>query len=397
MWTIRLRLTALYGALFLAAGAVLLVVTYALAAGALPWQDARSPLGPQIRIRGVLPGAPGDPSTPEELLGESLAEQRDRQLADLLAASAVALGVMAVLSIALGWLMAGRVLRPLHTMTVTVRSISARDLHRRLDAGGPPDELKELADTFDGLLGDLQGAFEAQRRFVANASHELRTPLTYQRAVVEVALADPDASVEDLRAACERVLDGSRRQEQLIEALLTLARSERGLGRRAEFDLAEVAEPLLARCRAEASAGGRRVESVADSLNTAPVLGDEALVARLVANLLDNAVRHNVPGGRVAVATGVENGWSFVHVTNSGPVVQPDQVALLFEPFRRLDEARLSDREGLGVGLSIVAAVAAAHGAALGVVPRPEGGLDVRVAFAPSPVARAGVPHAVVV
>lgn len=383
-WTIRLRLTLLYGALFLVAGAVLLAITYVLAAETMPWQEPGAPAPPDLELPDGSPGfPPPEPVRLGDLLDESLSEQRRRELSDLLTSSAIALGVMAVVSVGLGWLMAGRVLRPLHTMTVAVRNISARDLHRRLDAGGPQDELKALADTFDDLLGNLQGAFEAQRRFVANASHELRTPLTYQRAVLEVALADPDASAEELRAACGRVLEEGHRQEQLIEALLTLARSERGLGSREAFDLAEVAEPLVAGAHADGKSG--RHVSVSSALDTAPVVGDEALVARLIGNLVDNAVRHNTAGGWVSVATGLEGGLSVVRVVNSGPVVPPDQVGVLFEPFRRLDDTRTAGRDGVGVGLSIVAAVAAAHGAALRVVPRPGGGLDVRVAFAPLP------------
>ncbi len=229
---------------------------------------------------------------------------------------------MAILSIGLGWLMAGRALRPVRTMSSRARGISERNLHERLALEGPDDELKELGDTFDELLGRLESAFESQRQFVANASHELRTPITLERALVEVALSDPAATTDSLRGTCERVLAASERQERLIEALLTLARSQRGLESRQEIDLSAVAgEALLS-----VQPSGTRVES---DLGSAISIGDPALVERLIANLIDNALRYNLPhAGWVSVWTGVRSGLPTVRVRNSGPRVSSDEALI---------------------------------------------------------------------
>ena len=305
---------------------------------------------------------------------------RNSQLDTLLTRSGLALAIMALASIGLGWLMAGRALRPVRTMSARARGISERNLHERLALQGPDDELKELGDTFDGLLGRLEGAFESQRRFVANASHELRTPITLERALVEVALSDPDPSVESLRETCRRVLSSSEQQERLIEALLTLARSQRGLESRAPVDLREVTAEVV---RAVPSNGIKVDTDLGDAATT----GDPAMVERLVANLVQNAVRYNEPDGWVTAWTGLRDGEPTVEVTNTGPVVAPDQVDELVKPFSRLDTnggvaARSADgREGLGLGLSIVQAIVDAHGARLTTDPRAEGGLKVAVSF----------------
>ena len=366
-WTIRLRLTLLYGGLFLTAGALLLAVTYVLVAYALPLLPVEAPPAPELGGPFVPPPTPSVPD-----LSDQLGRQRAHDLRQFLAASGIALVIMAFVSAWLGWLVSGRALRPLRSMTGTVREISARNLHQRLDRRGPNDEIKDLADTFDGLLGRLEAAFEAQRGFVANASHELRTPLTFERSLLEIALANSDASAAELRATCRRVLAGNQHQERLIEALLTLARSQRGLDRREPLDLSEIAAALL---------DPAQEPPVEADLNPAPATGDPRLVERLVANLLDNAVRHNIPGGHVKAWTGTDAGRPTVRVTNTGPIIPPDQVDALFEPFRRLDATRTSGRDGLGLGLSIVAAVAAAHEAELSAHPLPQGGLDVKVAF----------------
>ena len=282
---------------------------------------------------------------------------------------------MAVVSVALGWLVAGRVLQPLRTITAAARRISASNLHQRLALDGPDDELTELGKTFDGLLARLDASFAAQRQFVANASHELRTPLARQRTLVEVALRDPNATVGSLRAACERVLATGEEQERLIEALLTLARSQRGLDRREPLDLAEVTGDAVQ--ASEPGAQDRGV-SLRASLGQAPALGDTRLTGRLAANLLDNAVRHNTTGGWVEVSTGISNGRSVLAVSNTGPVIPPDRVDLMFQPFGRLEATRVSS-DGLGLGLSIVTAVAAAHDADLRARPRAGGGLEVEV------------------
>jgi len=285
---------------------------------------------------------------------------------------------MAVVSIGFGWLMAGRILRPLRTITATTRAIGASDLHQRLALVGPDDELKELGDTVDGLLGRLESSFASQKQFVANASHELRTPLARQRTLGQVALSDPNATVESLRAAHEQILASGRQQEQLIDALLTLSRVQAGVLRSRGFDLAPMVRDLLAAREREATARSLRVTA---DLQAAPMRGDPRLVERLIANLLDNALRHNVPGGSIAVATGTRADLAYVEVANDGPVVLAEDVARLFEPFERLEGERASTSEGFGLGLSIVKAIATAHGAALDAEARPAGGLRVEVRF----------------
>jgi signal transduction histidine kinase len=281
---------------------------------------------------------------------------------------------MALASIGLGWAMAGRALRPVRTMGFRARGISERNLNERLALEGPDDELKELADTFDGLLGRLEAAFESERRFVANASHELRTPITLERALVEVALADPQPTIDSLRDTCRRVLAASEQQERLIEALLALARSQRGLESRAPIDLRQITAEVV---RAVPSDGLRVETELADACTT----GDQAMVERLVANLVENAVRHNRPGGWVSAWTGRRDGLPTIEVTNAGPVIEPAQVDRLIRPFYRGAENANGDGRGLGLGLSIVQAIAEAHGAALETEARPEGGLRVSVAF----------------
>jgi signal transduction histidine kinase len=358
--TVRLRLTLLYSGLFLVTGALLVGLVYLLATRATLPGAPPAPEPP--RLGGGLPAPPVPPTVLEP---QVIDVQR------LLVSSVLALVAMGAASMLLGWLVAGRVLRPLATMTVTVRQISADDLHRRLAAAGPDDELTELADTFDELLDRLERAFAAQRRFVANASHELRTPLTFQRASVEVALADPDATAESLRSTLQRVLASGEQQERIIEALLVLARSQQGLSDREEVDLA-----ALARTATEDASDDR----IRTELAPARVLGDRELLARLVTNLLTNAVRHNVPDGWVRLTTSSASGRAELAVANSGPVIPPDQVPGLLEPFRRLGPARTGD-SGVGLGLPIVAAIAEAHGGTLAMHARPEGGLDVRVGF----------------
>jgi signal transduction histidine kinase len=382
--TVRLRLTLLYGALFLVGGAALLAITYGLAARqsgssatvqAVVKEGVAGPTTTTVRIGSDVrppvtlpPGAAGRNVRFAQRVAD---ETRSQQLRSLLTVSALALGIMALGSVLLGWLMAGRALRPLRTMTAATRQISEENLHERLALTGPNDELKELGDTIDGLLARLQAAFEAQRRFVANASHELRTPLTLERAMIEVALADPHADADSLRAVCEGVLAAGAEQERVIEALLTLARSQRGLEERRPFDLAAVVEAALADLGPEP-----RIDA---TLEVAATSGDQRLVERLVVNLLDNAVRHNVRGGWVRVRTGVEGERALLRVENSGPVVPSDEVASLVEPFRRAASDRASHGGGLGLGLSIAAAIATAHDSALDVRARPEGGLDVEV------------------
>ncbi|NGN66739.1 HAMP domain-containing protein [Streptomyces sp. A7024] len=362
-WTVRLRLTLTYGALFLVSGAGLLAITYVLVA-------ARKP---QYLIT-KRDGAPAVGQPLPEGLPTPGKEQREEMLQQLLTQSVIALAIMAAVSVALGWLMAGRALRPVSAMTDKARRISDDNLHERLAVTGPDDELKDLGDTFDDLLGRLDTAFSAQQRFVANASHELRTPLTLQRAMLEVALADPKADARSLRQVCERVLAAGEQQEHLIEALLTLARGRRGLSRREPVELAELTGKLLP----EREDGRAAVERHLEEARTA---GDPRLIEPLVTNLVGNAVRHNVPGGWVRVSTGTVAGRSVLRVVNSGPHIPYERIGRLFQPFQRYEE-RTGGPEGQGLGLSIVAAVARAHGAPVTARPGPEGGLDITVAFA---------------
>jgi signal transduction histidine kinase len=272
------------------------------------------------------------------------------------------------------------VLRPLRDMTDTARTISAGNLGRRLALTGPDDEFKRLGDTLDELLERLEASFDAQRRFVANASHELRTPLTVERTLLQVALADPDATEASLRAACEELLACGREHERLLESLLTLASSERGLNQREPIDLARLAGHVLLTPRPDMQ---RRRLELDTTLEPATMAGDPALIERLMANLIDNAVRYNHPGGRVEVRTAALNGHAVVSVTNTGPVVRPDQTDMLFEPFQRLGGGRAAAADGHhGLGLSIVRAIAVAHDATIDTVPQAAGGLAVTVSFA---------------
>ena len=382
--TVRLKLTLLYGGLFLASGAALLAVTYVLVEHRLPVAisaQGQTTGGGSVKEFCALNGSgPGGTSTVPvggcSSLVATLNAQRSTELNQLLEESGIALAIMTVVSIGLGWLVAGRVLRPLRTMTSAARRISARNLHQRLALDGPDDELSELGKTFNGLLARLERSFAAQRQFVANASHELRTPLARQRTLVEVALRDPSPTVGSLQAVCERVLATGEEQERLIETLLTLARSQRGLDHCEPLDLAAVAEVAAAASEAGAQTRGLRVHS---ALAEAPALGDLRLAERLVANLVDNAVRHNVPGGWIEVVTGLREGCALLSVANTGPVIPPEKVDLLFQPFGRLEDR--VGRDGLGLGLSIVTAIAAAHEADLRARPLPGGGLEVEVHF----------------
>jgi len=450
--TVRLRLTLLYVGLFLASAACLLVITYFLVARQLPGTvtlrtsgggTAGTSAGGTAGTSGqvVTGGAggtsagvaacapPADGTLPtvaqmNDCVQQAAAGLRNDTLDQLLIESGVALGIMAVASVGLGWLMAGRVLSPLRTITATARRISARSLHQRIGMTGPDDELKELGDTFDQLLGRLDASFRAQRQFVANASHELRTPLARQRTLLEVALRDKQATNASLRTACERALAAGEQQERLIAALLTLARGERGLDAFEPFDLGAVATGALAAGRDEAEARGVTVTA---NLGTAAALGDSRLAEQLAANLADNAIRYNVTGGRVEISTGDRDGRAFLAVSNTGPVIPPDQLSRLFQPFQRLEPGRAAPggaagrngagtgrdgagagrdgagagrdgagagrdgagagRGGLGLGLAIVSAIAAAHGAELHAVTRAAGGLAVEVVFPPVPAA----------
>ncbi len=394
--TVRLRLTLVYGSSFLLSGAALLAITYLLVSRSLPagpvtaGTSARRAIPPGVMSGGTVfvraaDGAcrllAGPLRSPAQLAARAqrcLSQQRALELNQLLTESGIALAIMTVVSVGLGWLVAGRVLRKLRTITAAARSISASNLHARLALAGPDDELTELGDTFDGLLARLEAAFDAQRQFVANASHELRTPLARQRTLIEVALADPEPSVAALRDACSRVLAAGEQQERMIEALLTLARSQRGLDRREPLDLAALTGDVLLACRPEAEQRGL---AVAATLGPAPAVGDARLAERLVANLVDNAMRHNVAHGSAQVSTGTVAGCAVLSVFNTGPVIPPQDVARLVRPFQRSGADRTGTSDSLGLGLSIVAAIAEAHGGWLLVSALPGGGLAVQAGF----------------
>jgi signal transduction histidine kinase len=415
--TIRLRLTAIYAGLFLACGAGLLAINFALVSGRLTsdyFEQISVKAGnAQIVIErrgsssggGLATAAPaggsggtisgsttrvGGPTLrkgagipkgiqlPSRAVSQASAEASASAAQDtLLIESGVALAIMALLASGLGWVIAGRALRPLRAITAAAREISASNLHRRLALAGPNDELRQLGRTFDGLLERLETSFTAQRQFAANVSHELRTPLTYERALIEVALADPAASRERLRAVLDQVLAAGEHQERLIEALLVLSRGQRGLDHRERLDLAAVAAQTLE----HVDTRGLRLQC---SLAPAPIEGDPRLIERLVANLVTNAVQHNQPSGHIGVTTSTTNDATILRVTNSGPTIAAGDRNRLFEPFQRIDGARTSTADGLGLGLSIVQAIADAHAAAITTTLPDHGGLCIEIAF-PAP------------
>jgi signal transduction histidine kinase len=286
--------------------------------------------------------------------------------------------IMAALAVGIGWLIAGRVLRPLRTITSTAREISARNLSQRLAVNGPDDEFRQLGQTLDGLFGRLEASFEAQRHFVANASHELRTPLTAEKTVLQVALADPEANTATLRSACTTALQWTEQQEHLIDALLTLASSQRGIERWEPFDLADIARDAVLHHHQDAERRGIRIDA---ALSAAPATGDPALTESLITNLVGNAIRHNVDGGWVEISTAITDGRADLTVSNTGPLISPDEVDRLFQPFQRTGIQRTGSAAGHGLGLAIVGAIVGVHGAELTVAARPEGGLGITVSF----------------
>ena len=386
--TARLRLTVLYGCLFTVAGAALLAFTY--------WLFDRATGGGRRILPTVPPPGRGFVCLPSDSrclqLARAWRAQHGLDLHTLLTQSGIALAVMAALAFALGWLVAGRVLRPVRAITATARRISATSLHERLTVTGPDDEFSELACTLNDLLARLEAAFTAQRRFVANASHELRTPLTLDRTLLQLALRKTATTSEQWRTTGRELLESGIHQERLLEALLTLATSEGGISRREPADLSEAAATSLHTTALEAARLNVRVEP---SLHPAPVLGDASLIERLVVNLLDNAVRHNITGGTIQLSTGQQGGRAVISVANAGPVIPPAEIARLFRPFERLTASRASNGNGHGLGLSIVAAIANAHGATIAAHARPEGGLRIQVSFPGQPPATRPVapPH----
>ncbi|MFD1274427.1 sensor histidine kinase [Streptomyces kaempferi] len=376
--TIRIRLTLLYGGMFLIAGIMLLSIIYLLAAQALN-------AGSQLPFR-ILSGQVGSstcnfPSapSPNELnnaMNVCVNQQRQHALDDLLSRSLLALLGLAIIAFAFGYAMAGRVLSPLGRITRTARAVAGSDLSRRIELDGPDDELKELADTFDDMLERLQRAFTAQQRFVGNASHELRTPLAINRTLLEVHLSDPGAPVE-LQQLGKTLLATNERSEQLVEGLLLLARSDNQIVERKPVDLAEVASQAVDQVHGEAETKGVRIGG---ERAAAVVQGNGVLLERIALNLVQNAVRYNVPeDGWVEVTTLVQHGHAVLLVSNTGPVVPAYEVDNLFEPFRRLRTERTGSDKGVGLGLSIARSVARAHGGHIAAEPREGGGLVMRV------------------
>jgi signal transduction histidine kinase len=385
--TIRLRLTALYGAVFLITGAILLTLGYLLVRHNL---DTRGNFRQELARLGVrsTPGAPFfgrgfSPGSPDFRLYAALrAQLRADELHRLLIEYLAALGAMTAVSVAAGWLLAGRALRPLRQITATARRVSGENLGERIALKGPADELKELADTFDGMLVRLDSAFASQRHFVANASHELRTPLAVMRAELDVSLADPGASEQDLRRMGEEVRDALDRSERLLEGLLMLARSEAATGREEPVNLAALAGDCVTDLYARADELGLTIRT---ELEPAWTHGEEALLERMIANLVENAIRYNERGGFVELRTGVDGRRVRVVVCNGGAVISGEDARRLTEPFARLSRAE----GGFGLGLSIVASVVAAHHGNLLIEPRAGGGLTVTIelpAGAPRPV-----------
>jgi signal transduction histidine kinase len=361
--SVRLRLTLMYAGMLVVCGALLLVASYGLVARGLD-AGAPAPVRRQVDSEGRM-----------EISQPPVAQLHDDTLADLRANYALALVAMALGSGALGWLLAGRALRPLHAIAETARGVSADSLDRRVALAGPSDELKDLGDTVDTMLARLDSAFASRQRFVANASHELRTPLAVIRAEVDVALADPDATAEDLRGTAERVRAATFRSERLIESLLTLARSEGARPEQREaVDLAAAVEHGVDGVAAEVREAGLELRR---DLRCTRTRGDRRLLERLAANLVENAVRHNVSGGWIELSTSAADGRAHLTVENSGRPIPPERVGELVEPFQRL--ARHAPGSGSGLGLSIVRSVVDAHDGSLRVAARDDGGMRVDV------------------
>jgi signal transduction histidine kinase len=397
----------MYIGLFTGCGAVVVAVSYTLvgrlatsAQADLPRGDA--PAGIVAQCQSQQAGADFD----KRLLAQCVSYleqrgaqgQRDLTLSHLLQYSLITLAVVMVLAAALGWIFAGRALRPVHRIAAAARAASEHDLSTRVAATGPRDELRELAETFDAMLGRLQAAFEGQQRFIANASHELRTPLAVMRATVDVVLDNPDSTAGELRLMAADIRVAVDHAEHLIGALLLLARNERGLTVREKVDLATVAEDVLDVVGLGLRSGlglglgdrpgGPRVHA---SLEPAVILGDPVLAERLVANLVDNAVRYNLAvGGEVWVSTRVVAGGSEVCVANTGPVVDGADIGRIFQPFERLSER--TSQDGSGLGLAIVASIAAIHGGTASALPRDDGGLAVTVTIPSAGAPAEGIP-----
>jgi signal transduction histidine kinase len=381
MRTLRWRLTALYGVLFLISGAVLLLISggYVVRHSAVAKVTRTGGAHPPLPVAQQLANARYQIQQLRHALATQVASQPQSLGHALLVASAIALGFMTIGSVLMGWLLAGRALRPIRQMTAATQQISAQNLDERLAVTGPDDELKELGDTIDGLLERLEAAFRAQRRFVANASHELRTPLTTIRASLDVAVAKPEGAPPQTIALASRVRAELDRIDSLLEAFLILARAQhRNLPGYAVLPLDYVVGAALADQQAAIRTRNLTVQDAA-APGGAWVRGSQALLSRMVENLLENAVRHNQDGGWIRVTAATEAGRARLVVENGGEVLDQRQVDELSQPFRRLSADRIGTDKGSGLGLSIVAAIVEAHDGRLELQARPGGGLRVCV------------------
>ncbi len=360
--TIRVRLAVLFCAVFLVSGAVLLVVTVAV------WQGDTGNLTAH-----AVPVPAGTPPTQGNGVSQHSADRHQ-----LLIASGIGLAVMAGVSLAVGWLVAGRFLAPVRTITATTREISATNLHERLNLPGPDDELKELADTFDELLDRLERSFAFERQFVANASHELRTPLAGMRTSLDVAMAKPGPVLPHIRTLADRLRRELDHVDRLLESFLTLAHTQHGpLGDQSTVSLAELARLAIERRADAIAAMGLDVEQLL--LTGAWVAGSQTLLSRVVENLIDNALSHNEPSGWVHVSTDVMDNRALLIVENGGRVLDPEQVVQLTQPFRRIGPERTGSDDGAGLGLAIVSSIVEVHGGSLDLKALADGGLRVSI------------------
>jgi signal transduction histidine kinase len=376
----RSRLTLLYTSLFTLGGAALVLITYLLVAHTLHATTAIT-IPPAIQPaigKCVVAAQNGGGGRALNQCAAVYAHgvqagakaQRGTTLTHLLTYSLLALAGAALLAALAGWIVAGRILRPVHRLTAAARAASEQNLSQRIALQGPRDELRELADTFDAMLERLDRAFTSQRQFIANASHELRTPLTVMRTTMDVVLAKPEPTREELVSMAADVRQAVDHSERLIEVLLVLARNDQARALTDPLDLAAVAEDALE------SHTANGITTTA-TLGEAPVTGDGVLLERLVANLLDNAERYNIPGGTVSISTATDDGASLVRVINTGQVVPPDQLDRLFLPFTRLDDRTRHD--GFGLGLALVSSIATVHSGTVHAIAVPDGGLDITI------------------
>jgi signal transduction histidine kinase len=377
--TIRARLTLIYTGLFAVCGAIVVAVSYTLVARLGVQGEGKGPSSSELatfaeRCRSdqtsIHPNNALIAKCNAVLQQLGAQHQRDVTLSHLLEYSLITLGVVIALAAILGWIFAGRALRPVHRITAAARAASEHNLSARVALSGPRDELRELADTFDEMLGRLQSAFEGQRQFIANASHELRTPLAVMRTTVDVVVGNPASTPDDLRGMAADIRVAVDHAEHLIGALLILARNERGLKVREEVDLATVTEDVL-------DAAGLDDRRVHATLEPAVISGDPVLTEHLITNLVDNAVRYNAAGGDIWISTRTTTGSIQLIVANTGPIISPTDAERIFQPFQRLNDR--TSHEGFGLGLAIVASIAAIHGGTVTALPRTDGGLSVTV------------------